>query len=92
MCPRFLVETSTERPPMKTHLAIRVRAENPDHHLWNNNGTFWCHYTEHLSDYTKRRVRRSLRTADRALARFLRDSVLFEAGAIPGSRGEGGVA
>ena len=55
---------------MKTHLAIRVRAENPDHHLWNNNGTFWCHYTEHLSDYTKRRVRRSLRTADRAIARF----------------------
>ena len=77
---------------MKTHLAIRVRAENPDHHLWNNNGTFWCHYTEHLSDYTKRRVRRSLRTADRAIARFLRDSVLFEAGAIPGSRGDGGVA
>ena len=77
---------------MKTHLAIRVRAENPDHHLWNNNGTFWCHYTEHLSDYTKRRVRRSLRTADRAIARFLRDSVLFEAGALLGSRKEGGAA
>ena len=77
---------------MKTNLAIRIRAENPDHHLWNNNGTFWCHYTEHLPDYTKRRVRRSLRTADRAIARFLRDSVLCEAGGILGSRKEGGAA
>ena len=80
---------------MKTIPAIRVRENNPDHHLWNNNGTWWCHYTEHLPDYTKRRVRHSLRTADRAIARFLRDSVLFEAGAIlPPSAGrkEGGAA
>ena len=77
---------------MNTKLAIRVRGENPDHHLWNNNGTWWCHYTEHLPNYTKRRVRRSLRTADRAIARFLRDSVLFEGGAIFSSRKEGGAA
>ena len=63
---------------MNTKLAIRIRDENPDHHLWNNNGTWWCHYTEHLPDYTKRRVRRSLCTADQAIARFLRDSVLFD--------------
>ena len=61
---------------MNTKLAIRVREENPDHHLWNNNGTWGCHYTVHLPGYTKRRVRRSLRTADRATARCLRDSVL----------------
>lgn len=77
---------------MNTKIAIRVRNENPDHHLWNNHGTFWCHYTEHLPDYTKRRVRQSLRTADRAIARFLRDSVLFEAGAILCPRQEGGAA
>ena len=77
---------------MTSKLAIRVREQNPDHHLWNNNGTWWCHYTEHLPDYTKRRVRRSLRTADRAIARFLRDSVLFEAGAILGNQTEGGAA
>ena len=65
---------------MNTTLAIRTREENPDHHLWNNNGTWWCHYTEHLPDYTKRRVRRSLGTGDRAIARFLRDSVLFACG------------
>lgn len=58
--------------------AIRIRPKNPDHHLWNNNGTWWCHYTEHLPDYTKRRVRHSLLTKDRIIARFLRDSVLFE--------------
>jgi hypothetical protein len=72
--------SSKQNSPMNTKIAIRVRDENPDHHLWNNNGTWWCHYTEHLPDYTKRRVRRSLCTADRAIARFLRDSVLFESG------------
>ena len=79
-------------PPMNTKLAIRVREGNPDHHLWNNNGTWWCHYTEHLPDYTKRRVRRSLGTTDRAIARFLRDSVLFEVGTILAARKEGGAA
>lgn len=51
---------------------------NPDHHIWNNNGTWWCHYTEHLPDYTKRRVRLNLHTDNRQIARVLRDSVLFE--------------
>ena len=26
-------------------LAIRLDPANPDHHLWNNNGTWWCHFT-----------------------------------------------
>lgn len=64
---------------MTTQLAIRIRKENADHHLWNNHGTWWCHFTEHRSDYTKRRVRQSLYTSDRTIARFLRDSLLFEA-------------
>lgn len=63
---------------MTTTLAIRVREDNPAHHLWNNNGTWWCHFTEHLPDYTKRRVRRSLHTRDFHTARLLRDSLLFE--------------
>lgn len=77
---------------MNAKLAIRVRSGNPDHHLWNNNGTWWCHYTEHLPDYTKRRVRRSLATTDQSIARFLRDSVLFEARTSPGICTKGGVA
>jgi len=77
---------------MTAKLAIRLTKENPDHHLWNNNGTWWCHYTEHLSDYTKRRVRRSLRTADRAIARFLRDSLFCENGATFDTSPKGGAA
>lgn len=61
-----------------TQIAFRPTA-NADHHLWNNNGTWWCHYTVHRSDYTKHRVRRSLHTDNCIIARFLRDSLLFEA-------------
>ena len=66
--------TSNDRPV----LSIRTTG-NPFHHLWNNNGTWWCHYTEHLPDFTKRRVRKSLHTKDIGIACVLRDSVLFEA-------------
>ncbi len=55
--------------------AIRI-SENPNHHLWNNNGTWWLHYTEHLADYTKRRVRLSLRTHNVRAARAIRDVLL----------------
>ena len=60
---------------------------NPFHHLWNNNGTWWCHYTEHLPDFTKRRVRISLHTDDSTVARFLRDSILHEASLPSTDRG-----
>lgn len=56
--------------------SLRVDHANPDHHIWNNNGTWWFHYTEHLPDYTKRRVRVSLRTADIEAARRRRDELL----------------
>jgi hypothetical protein len=58
-----------------TQTAIRIGA-NPNHHLWNNNGTWWLHYTEHLPDYTKRRVRLSLRTHNLRSARAMRDVLL----------------
>jgi hypothetical protein len=58
-----------------THLlGIRVRTENPNHHLWNNHGTWFLHYTVHPTPYTKERVRRSLGTKDLATARARRDS------------------
>lgn len=56
--------------------SIRVLTHNPDHHLWNNHGTWWCHYTVHLPDYTKRRVRLSLGTPSVEQARKLRDRLL----------------
>ena len=64
---------------MKQTASIRIQPDNPDHHLWNNNGTFWCHYTLHLPDYTKRRVRQSLGTPSLERARKLRDQILRRA-------------
>ena len=65
---------------------------NPDHNLWNNNGTWWCHYTVHNDDYTKQRVRVSLGTKDVAIARALRDFLMQAtpkiAGNIPRMRGQ----
>ena len=57
-------------------LAVRANPANRDHHLWNNNGTWWCHFTVHSPDYTKERVRLSLKTRDRLQARKIRDSLL----------------
>lgn len=53
---------------------IRVRAENPNHHLWNNHGTWFLHYTVHPTPFTKERIRRSLGTKDVAVARERRDA------------------
>ena len=61
-----------------SQIAIRIGG-NPNHHLWNNNGTWWIHYTEHLPDYTKRRVRRSLGTPNLQEARSIRDIQLSSA-------------
>ena len=60
-------------------LSIKIDSENPDHHLWNNHGTWWCHYPVHLPDYTKRRVRLSLGTPCVSRARKLRDQLLLRA-------------
>lgn len=58
-----------------THLTgTRVRTENPNHHLWNNHGTWFLHYTVHPTPYTKERIRRSLGTRDLQVARERRDS------------------
>ncbi|MGA0133677.1 MAG: hypothetical protein ACO3ND_04905 [Opitutales bacterium] len=56
--------------------SLRIDVGNPLHHLWNNNGTWWVHYTEHLPDFTKRRVRRSLGTRDQEEAVRRRDALL----------------
>jgi hypothetical protein len=59
-------------------LSLRTAANNPNHHLWCNNGTWWAHFTVHRPDYTKERIRVSLGTKDVEQARTLRD--LFLAG------------
>jgi hypothetical protein len=62
-----------------TVLAIRRDDTNPNHHLWNNHGIWWCHFTVHLGDFTKRRVRVTLETRDVEEARRRRDALLRQA-------------
>jgi hypothetical protein len=57
-------------------LSVRIAATNPNHHLWNNNGFWWCHYTLYFVGGSRRRVRHSLRTSDLEKARIRRDRVL----------------
>ena len=56
------------------HSGIRITADNPNHHLWNNHGTWFLHYTVHPTPFTKERIRRSLGTKDLDTARNRRDA------------------
>jgi hypothetical protein len=53
-----------------------VLHDNPNHHLWNNNGTWFVHYTVYPTPVTKQRVRMSLKTRSVAEARQRRDQQL----------------
>lgn len=57
-------------------LAIRTSPGNPNHHLWNNNGTWYIHYTVYPDAYTAQRIRRSLNTRQLEEARARRDQLL----------------
>ncbi|MDB6079832.1 MAG: hypothetical protein JWO82_3579 [Akkermansiaceae bacterium] len=59
----------------KPKLALRVNQENPNHHLWNNRGVWWCHLTVHKPDATAERLRFSLKTRDVDQARERRDRI-----------------
>ncbi len=56
-------------------LSVRSNPENANHHLYNNHGTWWCHFTLH-HDNQKERVRQSLKTRDVNEARARRDALL----------------
>ena len=78
----FFVSTSdvrlNERTTHMKHskLSVRVNRNNPNHHLWNNNGKWWCHLTVHNSDYTSERKRIPLHTRDIKSARIRRDKLI----------------
>jgi hypothetical protein len=45
-------------------IVLRINAANPNHHLWNNNGTWSCHYTVQRPNFTKHRIQMSLQTSN----------------------------
>jgi hypothetical protein len=57
----------------QSKLSVRVNRKNANHHLWNNNGKWWCHLTLHHPDYTSERRRLPLNTRDLDVARQRRD-------------------
>ena len=57
-------------------IALRIDESNLNHHLWNNNGTWWIHYTIYPTPVTAERIRHSLKTRNLSEARDLRDQIL----------------
>lgn len=57
-------------------IALRIDESNLNHHLWNNNGTWWVHYTIYPTPVTVERIRRSLKTKMLEEARNRRDKIL----------------
>ena len=74
---RFSHDAATS-PLIMSQLSLRVNPGNPNHHLWNNNGTWFIHYVVHPTPFTKERIRRSLGTKSLAEARVRRDAILGE--------------
>ena len=81
----------------QTTTAIRVGPANPRHHLWNNNGTWFVHYTAYPTPLTKQRFRVSLGTKRFDEAQRKRDRLLYQLAdsrrsvrqvATPSDRGE----
>ncbi|MCS7049776.1 MAG: hypothetical protein NZ483_10855 [Verrucomicrobiae bacterium] len=81
----MITNTVPYKPAVPDHVAVLLQQgtislslnpHNPNHHLYRNNGTWWIHFTIHLPDYTKHRVRFSLQTRDVEVARARRDAIL----------------
>lgn len=66
-------------------LSTRPQANSggPNHHLFNNNGTWFIHYTLFPDPFTKQRVRASLKTANLHEARQRRDAFFAQ---LPGGQ------
>lgn len=56
---------------------------NPNYHLWQNNGTWFVHFTVYPSPFTKERVRLSLQTKCVETARHRRDALFAQYSTCP---------
>ena len=72
----------------KTTPSLRASPTNPNHHLWNNHGTWFLHYTVYPTPFTKQRIRRSLGTKDVEVARLRRDGIFVELASRPADKVE----
>jgi len=66
------------KPSRYPRLCVKITPSNPNHHLWNNNGTWFVGYTVMDTPLTVTRIRRSLQTRDLSDARIRRDQLLEE--------------
>jgi hypothetical protein len=88
----FSPEARSKRKPSRImsltteQSGIRITADNPNHHLWNNHGTWFLHYTVHPTQFTKERIRRSLGTKDLAIAKVRRDAFFAQLAAKQGAK------
>jgi RNA polymerase sigma factor (sigma-70 family) len=64
------------QPPSPRTLAIRSVMHNPNHHLWNNNGTWFCKFRIKNPDGSVQRINQSLRTHCVEDARLRRDELM----------------
>lgn len=85
VAPRLLPSPSSTRttadlhvmqPPSCGTLAIRSVTHNPNHHLWNNNGTWFCKFRIKANDGTIQKINQSLRTRCVEDARLRRDELM----------------
>lgn len=63
---------------------IRINHDNPDHHVWNNNGTLWLNYVVYPTRATAERRRVSLKTKLLTEARIRRDQIFAWFASRPG--------
>ncbi len=54
----------------------RTKATGPDHHIWDNNGTWWAHFSITRRRGPSKRVRLSLCTKNVDVARERRDQLM----------------
>lgn len=59
-------------------LVTRRTDTNPNHHLWNNNGTWWIRFTLRSTEGQTMRHAYSLKTPDLDAARRKRDGILAD--------------
>ena len=84
LIPPYLMCLRCKTPNRHMKLSIRIDRSNPNHHLWNNHGTWCIHYVIHPTPFTKERVRQSLGTTCLEHARRVRDFIFCAAAQFEG--------